>query len=183
LESFDLTSRLFLQKKIKREYMARYNLYKERAWSCTVSGKTLLTYEEALLSEKKAAALLEAFPVVYQRAIFPLVHHSKSHSLFHHSYSSMSFGSPLWLLQAQLSSRPWPLKLLSTFVSPTSRVKWWTPRSMESGETLRPSFLLVLVSSPRLLSCFLLSDLCFLLLSPFLVSSSSGGIFRSTPFP
>jgi len=73
--------------------MARYNLYKERAWSCTVSGKTLLTYEEALLSEKKAAALLEAFPVVYQRAIFPLIHHSKSH-LFRLSYSSMSFGSP-----------------------------------------------------------------------------------------
>uniref|UniRef100_A0A0D9W599 DDT domain-containing protein n=1 Tax=Leersia perrieri TaxID=77586 RepID=A0A0D9W599_9ORYZ len=38
-----------------QEYLNRVNLYRERVWTCKVSGKSNLTYEEALVSEHHAA--------------------------------------------------------------------------------------------------------------------------------
>ncbi|KAM5577940.1 hypothetical protein ABKV19_008323 [Rosa sericea] len=44
------------------EYLNRINLYRQRVWMCKVSGKTNLTYEEALLSEEHATEKVHLFP-------------------------------------------------------------------------------------------------------------------------
>ncbi|KAL6219740.1 hypothetical protein ACLB2K_007499 [Fragaria x ananassa] len=44
------------------EYLNRINLYRQRIWMCKVSGKTNLTYEEALLSEEHATEKTHMFP-------------------------------------------------------------------------------------------------------------------------
>ncbi|KAM1098999.1 hypothetical protein TB2_005526 [Malus domestica] len=62
LESHELVYQVRTTKEIFRdynEYLNRINLYRQRIWMCKVSGKTNLTYEEALLSEDRAT---EAFP-------------------------------------------------------------------------------------------------------------------------
>jgi len=51
-------------------------LYRERVWSCAITGKTNLTYEEALLSEKKAQEGFDKFPLIYQQVALPIIHHS-----------------------------------------------------------------------------------------------------------
>ncbi|KAK6923684.1 DDT domain [Dillenia turbinata] len=45
-----------------REYLNRINLYRQRVWTCKVSGKTNLTYEEALVSERRASEKVQQFP-------------------------------------------------------------------------------------------------------------------------
>ncbi|XP_076900697.1 uncharacterized protein LOC143554917 [Bidens hawaiensis] len=45
-----------------REYLERINLYRERVWTCKSTGKTNLTYEEALVSEKQANEKVQQFP-------------------------------------------------------------------------------------------------------------------------
>ncbi|CAN4105527.1 unnamed protein product [Withania somnifera] len=44
------------------EYLRRINLYRHRVWTCKLTGKSYLTYEEALVSEKKAAEEVQKFP-------------------------------------------------------------------------------------------------------------------------
>ncbi|KAK4717413.1 hypothetical protein R3W88_015751 [Solanum pinnatisectum] len=44
------------------EYLRRINLYRHRVWTCKLTGKNYLTYEEALVSEKKAAEEVQKFP-------------------------------------------------------------------------------------------------------------------------
>ncbi|KAK3029666.1 hypothetical protein RJ639_038947 [Escallonia herrerae] len=44
------------------EYLNRINLYRQRVWTCKVSAKCNLTYEEALVSEKRAAEKVQQFP-------------------------------------------------------------------------------------------------------------------------
>uniref|UniRef100_A0A5B7BGS0 DDT domain-containing protein n=1 Tax=Davidia involucrata TaxID=16924 RepID=A0A5B7BGS0_DAVIN len=44
------------------EYLNRINLYRRRIWTCKVTGKTNLTYEEALVSEKRATEKVQQFP-------------------------------------------------------------------------------------------------------------------------
>lgn len=45
-----------------QEYLERINLYRQRVWVCKVSGKTNLTYEEALVSERRATEKVQHFP-------------------------------------------------------------------------------------------------------------------------
>lgn len=45
-----------------KEYLNRLNLYRQRVWSCKVSGKSNLTYEEALVSEHHAAEKAQQLP-------------------------------------------------------------------------------------------------------------------------
>ncbi|XP_047310794.1 DDT domain-containing protein DDB_G0282237 [Impatiens glandulifera] len=45
-----------------REYLNRINFYRQRVWTCKVSGKSNLTFEEALVSEKKATEKVQQFP-------------------------------------------------------------------------------------------------------------------------
>ncbi|XP_030504397.2 uncharacterized protein LOC115719475 [Cannabis sativa] len=44
------------------EYLNKINLYRRRVWTCKVTGKTNLTYEEALVSEKRANEKVQQFP-------------------------------------------------------------------------------------------------------------------------
>ncbi|XP_057817503.2 uncharacterized protein LOC131030630 isoform X1 [Cryptomeria japonica] len=45
-----------------QEYLERINLYRQRVWVCRVTGKTNLTYEEALVSERCATEKVQQFP-------------------------------------------------------------------------------------------------------------------------
>ncbi|XP_052153801.1 uncharacterized protein LOC127771894 isoform X2 [Oryza glaberrima] len=54
-----------------QEYLNRVNLYRERVWTCKVSGKSNLTYEEALVSEHHAAEKAQQLP---RELIAPVLH-------------------------------------------------------------------------------------------------------------
>lgn len=45
-----------------QEYLNRLNLYRQRLWTCKVTGKINLTYEEALVSENNATERVQQFP-------------------------------------------------------------------------------------------------------------------------
>lgn len=53
------------------EYLNRINLYRQRVWTCKVTGKTNLTYEEALVSEKRATEKIQQFP---EELVAPVLH-------------------------------------------------------------------------------------------------------------
>ncbi|KAK7369561.1 hypothetical protein VNO80_11601 [Phaseolus coccineus] len=44
------------------DYLKRLNLYRQRVWMCKVTGKTGLTYEEAMVSEQHATEKVQQFP-------------------------------------------------------------------------------------------------------------------------
>ncbi|XP_021733313.1 DDT domain-containing protein DDB_G0282237-like isoform X1 [Chenopodium quinoa] len=45
-----------------QEYLKRINLYRQRIWTCKVTGKSNFTYEEALVSEQRASEKVQQFP-------------------------------------------------------------------------------------------------------------------------
>ncbi|KAJ6820974.1 DDT domain-containing protein [Iris pallida] len=45
-----------------QEYLNRLNFYRQRVWMCKLTGKTNLTYEEALVSEQRATEKVQQFP-------------------------------------------------------------------------------------------------------------------------
>lgn len=45
-----------------REYLSRICLYRKRCWTCKVTGKLNLTFEEALVSERRAIEKVQQFP-------------------------------------------------------------------------------------------------------------------------
>ena len=47
---------------VNSEYLNRINLYRQRVWTCKSTGKSNLTYEEALVSEKQANEKIQQFP-------------------------------------------------------------------------------------------------------------------------
>lgn len=51
--------------------MNRINLYCQRVWTCKVTGKTNLTFEEALASEKQAMEKVQQFP---KELVAPVLH-------------------------------------------------------------------------------------------------------------
>jgi hypothetical protein len=58
------------------DYIARQLFYRKRQWTCEVTGKTGLTYEEALQSESKAQDFLRKVPESIQRGVLQLVQFS-----------------------------------------------------------------------------------------------------------
>ncbi|XP_038900334.1 DDT domain-containing protein DDB_G0282237 isoform X2 [Benincasa hispida] len=65
LEDHELVYQVRFTKEIFRnynEYLSRINLYRRRVWMCKFTGKSNLTYEEALVSEKCAAEKVQQFP-------------------------------------------------------------------------------------------------------------------------
>ncbi|THF96451.1 hypothetical protein TEA_020638 [Camellia sinensis var. sinensis] len=65
LEPHELVFQVRFTKEIFRdygEYLNRINLYRQRVWTCKVTAKTNLTYEEALVSEKRATEKVQQFP-------------------------------------------------------------------------------------------------------------------------
>lgn len=59
-----------------REYLKRINLYRQRVWTCKVTGKTNLTYEEALVSEHRAAEKVQMFPEEFIEPVLRTVQYS-----------------------------------------------------------------------------------------------------------
>lgn len=58
---------------LNRKYYERIILCNSLEWTCTLTGKTGLTYEEALESEENARKLIETFPKTIQMTIVYLV--------------------------------------------------------------------------------------------------------------
>ncbi|KAJ3082897.1 hypothetical protein HK102_001398 [Quaeritorhiza haematococci] len=59
------------------QYFARYNLYRHPIWTCEATGRTSLTYEEALMSEhstKKKSP--DKFPEAWKPAALNLIHYN-----------------------------------------------------------------------------------------------------------
>lgn len=58
------------------EYLKRINLYRQRVWTCKYTGKINLTYEEALVSERKATEKVQQFPKEFMGPVLHLVQFS-----------------------------------------------------------------------------------------------------------
>lgn len=59
------------------EYLNRINSYRQRVWMCRVTGKTNLTYEEALVSEKRATEKVQQFPTEVVVPALQIIQYSK----------------------------------------------------------------------------------------------------------
>ncbi|XP_020111994.1 DDT domain-containing protein DDB_G0282237 isoform X2 [Ananas comosus] len=59
-----------------QEYLKRLNLYRKRVWTCKTSGKTNLTYEEALVSEQRAVEKVQQFPKELMAPVLHMVQYS-----------------------------------------------------------------------------------------------------------
>lgn len=55
------------------EYFERQFLYSSLLWTCSVTGRTGLTYSEALKSEQESKALLSTIPTVLQKVMLHLM--------------------------------------------------------------------------------------------------------------
>ncbi|XP_050205450.1 uncharacterized protein LOC126655355 isoform X2 [Mercurialis annua] len=65
LKPNELVYQVRFTKEIFRDYqmyLNRLNLYRQRIWSCKISGKAHLTFEEALVSEKNATEMVQQMP-------------------------------------------------------------------------------------------------------------------------
>ncbi|MCL7041692.1 hypothetical protein MKW94_004400 [Papaver nudicaule] len=74
LEPRDLVFQVRFTKEIFKdyqEYLKRINLYRRRIWTCKVTGKVNLTYEEALVSEQRAIEKVQQFP---KELMAPVLH-------------------------------------------------------------------------------------------------------------
>ncbi|KAG6499672.1 DDT domain-containing protein DDB_G0282237-like [Zingiber officinale] len=58
------------------EYLKRLNLYRQRVWTCRVSGKSNLTYEEALVSEHHATEKVQEFPKDFIAPVLQMIQFS-----------------------------------------------------------------------------------------------------------
>ncbi|KAI3435422.1 uncharacterized protein J3R85_006019 [Psidium guajava] len=73
LDPKELVFQIRFTKEIFRDYQGylnRINLYRQRLWTCKISGKSNLTYEEALVSEKHAIEKVQQFP---QELVAPML--------------------------------------------------------------------------------------------------------------
>eukprot|EP00258_Populus_trichocarpa_P039670 XP_024455689.1 DDT domain-containing protein DDB_G0282237 isoform X3 [Populus trichocarpa] len=79
LEPNELVYQVRFTKEIFRDYevyLNRINLYRQRFWTCKVSGKGNLTYEEALVSEKHAAEKVPEIPKELMTPALRTIHFS-----------------------------------------------------------------------------------------------------------
>lgn len=61
-----------------RDYLKRVNLYRQRVWRCKVTGKSNLTYEEALVSEHRATENVQQFPKDLMPRVLHMIQFSKN---------------------------------------------------------------------------------------------------------
>ncbi|XP_024534608.1 DDT domain-containing protein DDB_G0282237 [Selaginella moellendorffii] len=61
-----------------QEYLNRMKLYRQKVWTCKVTGKTNLDYEQALSSESKASELVQNFPKEFIGPVLRMVQFSPS---------------------------------------------------------------------------------------------------------
>ncbi|XP_073058027.1 uncharacterized protein [Primulina eburnea] len=79
LKNQELVFQIRFTKEIFRnysEYLKRINLYRQRVWNCKATGKGNLTYEEALISEKKASERIRNIPTEYVTRVLHDVQYS-----------------------------------------------------------------------------------------------------------
>ena len=72
---------IFLDKYIS-EYIAKVFLYSSQYWSCCYTGKSELTYKDALASEKEALKQLQLFPNCFKVPVLKTVHKGKTKARF-----------------------------------------------------------------------------------------------------
>lgn len=60
-----------------RDYIKRIEKYRERVWTCKITGKTGLSFEEALVSESRASKATN-FPEEFLESLVRRVHQSNS---------------------------------------------------------------------------------------------------------
>ncbi|KND02885.1 uncharacterized protein SPPG_01966 [Spizellomyces punctatus DAOM BR117] len=71
------------------DYVARYNFLRKKQFACAKTGRSNLTYEDALISEQEATRRVEEnFPEVWRRPAMEIIHYSmeKLNSLVDHLY-------------------------------------------------------------------------------------------------
>uniref|UniRef100_A0A0E0K148 DDT domain-containing protein n=1 Tax=Oryza punctata TaxID=4537 RepID=A0A0E0K148_ORYPU len=59
-----------------RDYINRLNLYRQRVWSCKISGKSNLTFEEALVSEHHAVSKAQKLPTELMAPVLRMIQYS-----------------------------------------------------------------------------------------------------------
>uniref|UniRef100_A0A1D1ZJD0 DDT domain-containing protein DDB_G0282237 n=3 Tax=Anthurium amnicola TaxID=1678845 RepID=A0A1D1ZJD0_9ARAE len=79
LDPHELVYQVRFTKEIFRdyqEYLNRLNLYRQRVWTCKATGKANLTYEEALVSERRANEKVQQIPKELVAPILNMVQYS-----------------------------------------------------------------------------------------------------------
>nr|CAB3450050.1 unnamed protein product [Digitaria exilis] len=59
-----------------REYLKRLNLYRQRVWTCKISGKSNLTFEEALVSEHNVVEKTKKLPAEFMSYVLRMIQYS-----------------------------------------------------------------------------------------------------------
>ncbi|KAG8058996.1 hypothetical protein GUJ93_ZPchr0002g25523 [Zizania palustris] len=59
-----------------KDYINRLNLYRQRVWTCKISGKSNLTFEEALVSEHHAVAKAQKLPTELMAPVLRMIQYS-----------------------------------------------------------------------------------------------------------
>ncbi|KAJ1279519.1 hypothetical protein BS78_04G162500 [Paspalum vaginatum] len=74
-----------------QDYLKRLNLYRQRVWTCKMSGKSNLTFEEALVSEHKAMEKAQSLPTELMAHVLRLTQYSPLgiHELVNKIYASL----------------------------------------------------------------------------------------------
>ncbi|KAK9860443.1 hypothetical protein WJX84_001872 [Apatococcus fuscideae] len=58
------------------DYARALKLYRTRDWVCQLTGRSGLSYEEALVSEQRSRTLIAKFPACYEEPVVRMVHHA-----------------------------------------------------------------------------------------------------------
>ncbi|KAK9865721.1 hypothetical protein WJX84_004504 [Apatococcus fuscideae] len=58
------------------DYARAVKLYRTRDWVCQLTGRSGLSYEEALVSEQRSRTLIAKFPACYEEPVVRMVHHA-----------------------------------------------------------------------------------------------------------
>ena len=61
------------------QFTRRVELYNSRVWSCRITGKSSLTYQEALASERDMTESLQGFPKTHLKLLLEMVHGNQEH--------------------------------------------------------------------------------------------------------
>ncbi|KAF8653156.1 hypothetical protein HU200_062602 [Digitaria exilis] len=74
-----------------QEYLKRLNLYRQRVWTCKMSGKSNLTFEEALVSEHNAVEKTKKLPAEFMSYVLRMIQYSTLglYELINNIYASL----------------------------------------------------------------------------------------------
>lgn len=67
---------------LPRSFYKRSLLCKSLVWSCAYTGKSRLTFSEALKSEEESRRQVESLPAPVKRAVLEVIHHCQRTSLW-----------------------------------------------------------------------------------------------------